>query len=191
MIIITLGNEGVLRGDFYFLANNKDKLHICDLHGYTEYEKGKGGIVMKKFVFTLIVLVVVIGGGMLLLRDAHIFKGNILVTSQQGEVITSEFENEYLRIRFAMAEGKYVMKLELIADDLIQVYSYGSNNKFSLSEPGFLFDEIARDQIEQRRVHIYKRKGFFYKRPIFSLRIGEINDVQEFETIQEAREFLK
>lgn len=146
---------------------------------------------MKKFVFILVVLVVVIGGGILLFRGAYISHGKVLFTSQQGELITSDFENEYFRIRFAKAEEKYVMKLELIADDLIQIYSFGSKNRSSLSEPGFLFDEIAPDQIEQRKIHIYKRKGFFFKKPILSFRFGQIENVKEFETIQEAREFLK
>lgn len=142
------------------------------------------------FVATLVVVLIVI----ITLTNTGIvsfYKGKLLfATKDLVKIQEDHYVNEYLDLKVAKAEDKYILALSILNPDII-IFFYDGIVKNILTdlttEP--ILDELQK--LESIQIFIYKKGGLIYSRPIKAFSFGDVNEISKYFTIDEARNALK
>ncbi len=147
----------------------------------------------KKFVFgfALVLVVVFVLIWLTSVNVLSLYNGKILLKSNAIDKVEEEhYVNEYLDLKVVKAEGKFVLALSILDPDIIVYFNDGTVKSImsELTEKP-IFDELR--ELESIQILIYKKEGFIFRESIGSFSFGDVDDISEYSTIDEAREALK
>ncbi len=147
----------------------------------------------KKFVFgfALVLVVVFVLIWLTSVNVLSLYNGKILLKSNALDKVEEEhYVNEYLDLKVVKAEGKFVLALSILDPDIIVYFNDGTVKSImsELTEKP-IFDELR--ELESIQILIYKKEGFIFRKSIGSFSFGDVDDISEYSTIDEAREALK
>lgn len=150
---------------------------------------------MKKTLILLTVMLMVLTVGVTTVNAKFLtfYKGSFLGDTKDVTVIhNATFATDQLQVKIAKAQGKYVIALTVV-DSKVTTF-YGDKvvrNIFNGPTTKTLMNEVDQKNLAAYRIFFYKQKGFLYRKPIAGFSFGELTNVKEYATIQEAREAIQ
>lgn len=154
--------------------------------GLVGLEYSAGGRKMKKVLLKVIPLLIVIGF-VYMVFAAFSLSGLKLVQSKHALVQGPEYRDEYVEVKMASAEGKYVIKVTSLIPD-VSVYYSSATIVNRLKELSSTFDEVKMADIKKTRIRI-NNKGVLQKQ-IRLVEMGDLQGIPQYESIAKARQML-
>lgn len=107
---------------------------------------------------------------------------------EQKVVVGQEYTDESVQVRIAKAEGRYVVALSVLDDDLIVSYVDGQV-KSTVTQLGTIFDEQSTENLPSVKIMVH-RKGLIKKYLTELHFAAESGEIHEYPSLKEARDAL-